>query len=78
MKRGPGLRDQTPPIGQTVLRMLRAGGSLQRDWILMRRIDHGPDPQDAEIGVLCWGSDGSRHSPGEDYWEEAPTDSHPP
>lgn len=59
---------KTPPIGQTV--ELYVLGEWRKDWVCMRRIDHGPDPQNAELGVMCWGADGTRHTPGKDLWRE--------
>lgn len=42
-----------PPIGQSVERL--EDGKWVRDYVCQIRIDHGPDPKDAEISVLWWG-----------------------
>lgn len=57
----------TPDIGLVVVRIM-PDGIEREDWMTMRRIDHGPNSQDVELGVLCWGSDGARHKPGIDRW----------
>ena len=60
------MSQKTPNIGETVERWRH--GVWVEDWVCMVRISHGPDPQDAELGVMVWGTDYHRHAPGVDKW----------
>lgn len=53
---------KTPPIGMTVERALH--GVWVDDWVCMIRINAVPP----ELGVLVWGTDHHRHTPGADRW----------
>ena len=58
-----------PDVGRVVEREGRV--RWLEDAVVLVRIDHGPDPQKAELGVPVWVSDRARYRPG-DAWRLRP------